>query len=71
MSTKKRMIIHDQCDITADNVVQEIDMDDLERLFKSYGAKYENFGRLEIHFDYHDDNDWDGMIEIKNLDLMI
>jgi len=64
MSTK-RMIIDNHCDTSIEKVIIEISMDDLERMSKTFARKYKDFAGLEVHFDHDDNNDYDGMIEIK------
>ena len=66
MSTKK-MIIDNRCDVSEPKVITEISMDDLEIMFKTFASKYSDFNGLEVHFDYCDKNDYDGMIEVKSI----
>jgi len=58
--SSKRMIVYAP-DGSKD--IKTIDMNDLEALFKEFGAEYPGFGGFEVHFDYNDENDHDGMIE--------
>ena len=60
----KRMIVNHP---DGHKEIVTMNMDDMERLFKKFGAQHPNFGGFEVHFDYNDDNDYDGMIECKEL----
>lgn len=66
MSTK-RMIIDNHCDPEIGKIITEISMDDLEIMFKTFASTYKDFAGIEIHFDFDDSNEHDGMIEVKSL----
>ncbi len=60
-----KFIIENECEIIPEKIIKEMSLKELEILYKESGAKYSSFTGLELHFDYIEGNNYEGMVIIK------